>query len=184
MSNLNIANRYANALMKLAVDKSMFDAVSSDIELIYNTMRSSRQLQVALCSPVIKPELKLKSLTEIFQSRISPVSMSFIQFIVKKNREAVLFNIAKQFLELRDRELGIVNAEIISSSHLSNEQKERLKARFEEMTGKKVRFSYSLSSNIIGGFIVRVNDTVYDASIRHQLDLLKDKLLKENYSMN
>ncbi|MGE5680841.1 MAG: ATP synthase F1 subunit delta [Bacillota bacterium] len=184
MSNLNIANRYARALMDLAVNENSLDAISADIELINNTLRSSRQLQLTLTSPVVKSEVKHSILTEIFQNRITPVTLSFIQFVINKNREDLLTNIVKQFLAFRDRKLGITSADIISAEPLNDEQKNRLVKRLEGITGKKVRVNYSLNNSIIGGFVIRIEDTVYDASVKHQLDLLKDKLLQENYSMN
>lgn len=184
MSNLNIANRYANALMQLAEDKNAFDSVSADVELVYNTLKSSRELQVALSSPVISQKDKKSILTQVFENRISPESMEFIQFVVQKNREDLIFNIASSFLILRDKKMGIVNAEVISSYQLNDEQKNKLKSKIEEITRKKVRLTYSVRESIIGGFMIRIEDTIYDASIKHRLEALREKLLKGDLSLN
>ncbi|MGE5400864.1 MAG: ATP synthase F1 subunit delta [Ignavibacteriales bacterium] len=184
MSNLNISSRYASALMQLASEIDTFQQVSADMELVYNTIRDSRELQVVLLSPVIKSEDKSRVLTGIFETRVSTDSLSFLHFVIKKNREHLLFNIIRQFLVLRDQKLGVVNAEVYSVVDLTDDLKEKLSKRLEEYTKKKVRLSFSLKNELLGGFVVKINDTVIDASLSHQLELLKEQFLKEGSSPN
>lgn len=178
MGILNIANRYANALMEFAIEKELLEKVSADVDLIYNTLKASRELQVLLTSPVLKQDKKLGILEDIFSNKISGEVLTFLHFIIKKNREDVLFQMMKQYLELRDQKLGIINAEVTSSLELIDEHKEKLRMKLEDYTRKKVKISFSLDNKLIGGFVVRIGDTVLDASIKHQLELLKEQFLK------
>jgi F-type H+-transporting ATPase subunit delta len=184
MGILNIANRYANALIELALEKGTFDKVSNDIDLIFSTFKTSRELQVALSSPIVKSEKKSFILNEIFKDKVSNETLSFLSFIVEKNREDLLFDIIKRCKEIRDKKLGIINAEVFSSTELISEHKEKLKRKLEDFTKKKVKISFSLDKQLIGGFVVRIDDTVLDASIKHQLELLKEQFLKGSISIS
>jgi F-type H+-transporting ATPase subunit delta len=137
-----------------------------------------------LDSPVVRPELKLKILREIFEKKISKDSMNFIEFVILKNRESLLSSIGKRFLELRDDHLGIANVFVTSVTEFSNDQKNLLQTRLEKILDKKVRLNFKTDLNLIGGFIAKVNDTLYDASIRHQLELLKKQFLTGEISLN
>jgi F-type H+-transporting ATPase subunit delta len=184
MSDLNISYRYAQALMNLAVEKNSVEKISDDIELINNTFGASRQLQIMLVNPVIKIEKKLSVLKELFGSRVSTDTFDFVRFVIHKSRENLLFKIVKQFLELRDKKLGIINAVIVSSDDILDEQKKILQTKLENYTGKNVRISFAFDKNLVGGFLIKMDDTVIDASIKHQLDLLKEKFLKGSLSVN
>lgn len=183
MGNLNISTRYANALMRLASDKNLFEEISADVDLVYNTFRGSRELQVFLKSPVIKSENKVDVLAGLFKGKISPDTLAFLEFIVKKNREELIYLIVQQYIHLRDEKLGRTNAQVVSVLELNDEQKEKLKNRLEELTKKKVRLTFSTDSRLVGGFIVRIGDTVLDASLKRQLELLREQFLKENSSV-
>jgi len=119
----------------------------------------------------------------LFRS-VSDEILDFILFILKKNREDLLTMIIKRFLELRDERLGIVDAKVLSTIGFSDEQKKKLQQKLEEVIKKKIRITFKEDKNLIGGFIIKVNDTVYDASIKHQLELLKENFLKGNIQQN
>lgn len=184
MSNINISNRYATALLELAEEKKSLEEIAVDVELVKNTLLGSKQIQLMLLNPVIKSEKKHQILTEIFKGRVSDEILDFILFILKKNREDLLTMIIKRFLELRDERLGIVDAKVLSTIGFSDEQKKKLQQRLEEVIKKKIRITFKEDKNLIGGFIIKVNDTVFDASIKHQLELLKENFLKGNIQQN
>lgn len=184
MSNYNIANRYAVALMALAEDKKIVQQVSKDVELIYLALKNSKELRAALASPVIKQEMKDKVLSEVFKSKISHDSMNFIKFVVEKNREDMLYQISGRFLEVLDIKQGIVNAEVSSSNELLDTQKTKIKDKLENLTGKKVRLTFSLDNRLIGGFLIKIDDTVIDASIKRQLELLKESFKSGGVDLN
>jgi len=184
MSNINISNRYATALLELAEEKKSLEEIAVDVELVKNTLFGSKQIQLMLLNPIIKSEKKLQILTEIFKGRVSDEILDFMLFILKKNREDLLTMIIKRFLELRDERLGIVDAKVLSIVEFTVEQKKKLQQKLEEVTKKKIRITFSQDKNLIGGFIIKLKDTVYDASIKHQLELLKENFLKGNIQQN
>ena len=184
MSSYNIATRYANALMELAAEKSILKQVAEDMELVFNGIVYSKELRTILKSPVIKTEKKEVILNEIFKNKISDVSTKFIQFVVKKNREDQIYNILKRFRDLYFIKVNRVEAQVTSSVELSGSQKNQLQSSLEQYTQKNVASVYSTDESLIGGFIVKINDTVLDASVKQQLNKLRKKLFEQQNVVN
>jgi len=184
MADFRILHRYATSLLETALEKKNLDVITADIKSLVETFAKSWELQLMIESPVIRPELKLSILREIFSNKISKDSVDFIEFIVLKKRENLLDSIGKRFLELRDEYLGIANVMVTSATEFSNEQKDVLKNKLEKILNKKISLNFRTDQKLVGGFIAKVNDTLYDASIRHQLELLKKQFLTGEISLN
>ena len=184
MADFRVLHRYAVSLLETAVEKKNLDVVTTDVQLLVDTLKQNRKLELMLESPVIRPELKLKILEEVFGKRISKESMDFIEFVISKQRENLLQSIGNRFLELRDEYLGIANVVVTAASEFTNEQKNVLQSRLEKILNKKVRLNFKIDLDLVGGFIAKVGDTLYDASIKHQLELLKKQFLICDLSLN
>lgn len=184
MAETKISSRYAASFLGLAIEKNILDKTASDMQLVLTAFKSSRELRRAIDSPVIKPEVKESVLREIFSGKVDSETMKFINFVAGKRRESYLPSIAKRFLELRDEHLGIVQASVLSAFELSGEQKDLLKNRFESSLGKSVILTYQVDNNLLGGFVAKIGDTIFDASVKHQLNLLKKHFVKVGISLN
>ena len=184
MADFRVLHRYAVSLLETAIEKKNLDVITTDMQLLVDTFKQSKQLELMLESPVIRPELKLKILKEIFGKKISKESIDFIEFVISKQRESLLQSIGNRFLELRDEHLGIANVIVTATSEFTNEQKNVLKSRLEKILNKKVRLNFKIDLDLVGGFIAKVGDTLYDASIKHQLELLKKQFLTGELSLN
>ncbi|MCF8243181.1 MAG: ATP synthase F1 subunit delta [Melioribacteraceae bacterium] len=184
MSIYNITSRYASAFMEISDEKGTIETTGKDIDLVYNTLSASKELRKFLLSPIIKTEKKRSILVEIFKDKVTEETLNFILFVLKKNREEFLFPISKRFLELKDVRMGMVAVNIRSAGELSENQKDKMKTQLESYLSKKVRLNYNIDEKLIGGFIVRVKDTVIDASIVNQLKVLRQKFSAENLSLN
>ena len=178
MVNTKVSIRYALSLLDLANEKGNLDAVSNDMELILSAINSSKELRMLLASPVIKVDTKQLLFDEIFKSRISSHSLNYIKFIAEKGRENLLQDIITKFLSLRDEQLGIVSVEVQTAYEFSDNEREKFREKFEDILKKKVKFRFITDQSIIGGFTAKVEDTVFDASLKHQLELLKNQFLK------
>ena len=180
MSNYNVSSRYARALIDTATDNNIFNKVTSDVVLVYNSLKDSKELRKVLASPIIKEVKKIEILSEIFQDKISKDTLNFIRFIVSKNRENMLIDIMRRFLDIKNEKLGIIEVDVVSSHELNEEQKSVLKKQLKEKTSKEVLLSYRIDESIIGGFKLKLNDTVIDASVQNQLVQLRKVFLDEN----
>jgi F-type H+-transporting ATPase subunit delta len=184
MADFRILHRYATSLLETSLEKNNLDVVTTDIQLLVQTLEQSKELKSMLDSPVVRSEIKLNILKEIFSKKISKDSMDFVEFVISKNRESLLSSIGKRFLELRDDHLGIANVFVTSVTEFTKEQKSVLQGRLEKILDKKVQLHFKTDLSLVGGFIAKVNDTLYDASIRHQLELLKKQFLTGEISLN
>ena len=85
---------------------------------------------------------------------------------------------------MQDEHLGIANVFVTTSTEFSKEQKNVLQSKLEKILDKKVRLNFKTDMKLVGGFIAKVDDTLYDASIKHQLELLKKQFLTGDISLN
>jgi F-type H+-transporting ATPase subunit delta len=184
MSDHKVSIRYASSLLDSAIEKDNLLSVAGDMKLILDTLDANIQLDIMMKSPVVKPQVKLSVLNEIFKSSVGEETLHFLQFVISKKRGDIFSNIAKKFLELKDEHLGILNVEITSAYEFSEDQKEKIKQKFESLLNKTIILKFIEDKSLIGGFIARVADTMYDASIRHQLELLRKQFLAGNVSLN
>ncbi|MBM4170630.1 MAG: ATP synthase F1 subunit delta [Ignavibacteria bacterium] len=179
MSVFKISYRYANSFFQIALEKKSLKKYAENINLIFNTLQKSKELRIVLKTPVIKQKDKKNILGKIFGKKIGSETLEFIEFIVDKNREDILFEIAKEFLVLCDQHEGIIRTKISSAIELKDTIKKQMVSKLEKETNKKVDPEFSIDGELIGGFIVKIEDKVMDASVKHQLKLLRKKFSEE-----
>lgn len=175
MAEQKISSRYAASLLEFAIQNNILDKVSSDIESAIHVVKQNPSLKRMLENPVIRSEIKVSVLEQIFRDKISKEALDFLLFVVKKKREDILYSILERFVELRDEKLGFVNVQVKVASEFTDSQKAELQNKLQDLLKKKVRISYEVDEKIIGGFIAKAGDTIFNASIKHQLDLLRKK---------
>jgi len=175
MANTRVAHRYAQALMGLAEEQGTVENVAKDLELLHKTVKESREFALFLKSPVITRDKKKNILQSLFGQWLHPVTLQFILLLTEKGREDLLELIFARFLELRNELLGIVEVDVRSATELQKDQNAELQHTFERYTKKKVAISFSVDKQLKGGFVARIGDTVFDGSIKRQLELLREK---------
>ncbi len=184
MADSKISLRYANSLMSNTKENKSFDKVSEDMELVQSAIHASGDLRRLLENPIIRFKKKQSALEEIFKKKVSEESMNFLKFIVEKHREELLGCIIEKFLELRDEHLGVINVDVKIAFEFSDDQKVKLKTKLEKIFDKKARLNFSIDKEIIGGFVAKVNDTIFNASTKHQLEQLKKEFFRDGIQLN
>jgi F-type H+-transporting ATPase subunit delta len=109
---------------------------------------------------------------------VGPLTLKFVLLLASKGRELLLPGILRQFTILRDKRLGILNITVRTAVAFTPEEEASLVKQLEQTTGKKARMMWVLDRSLIGGFVVELEDTVWDASVRHQLEALKIRLVE------
>jgi F-type H+-transporting ATPase subunit delta len=175
MPYYRVARRYAEALMTAAEEQKSFDAVVSDMQSLDRLLKDSREFGLFLKSPVISSEKKKSVIQEVFKKKLSALTVSFLDLMAEKGREGLLADILQQFFVLRDERLGIVSVDIKAAIELSDDQREHIRRKFEQLTQKNVRLAFSLDKQVKAGFVARIGDTMFDASVRRQLELLRKR---------
>lgn len=170
------ARRYAKSLLEFAIERNELEAVAADMELISTTCENSKDLRLMLKSPIIKAEKKLAVLQKVFSGEIGSITLNFLELIARKQRESILPGIALAFINAYRDHIGIVSAEITSAVPLTDDERQKAVAIVKEL-GKEVELIEKIDKDIIGGFIIRVGDKQYDASVKSRIKALKTTFL-------
>ncbi len=171
--------RYAKALLDLSEERALSSAVAGDMVFVREALASSRELQVFLSSPVVKPYQKKKVLSQVFAG-LSELSQKFITLVVDHGREGLLSQIAVNYLEAY-RRLGTVSAKVSSAVALSAAQRAQIEAAILASGAKSVEITEEVNPDLIGGLVVRVGDKQIDTSIAQSLRSLDRSFQKNLY---
>ncbi len=169
MSGSRAAIRYAKAVLSLATDNKSSDAVNSDMKLITNTIAQSEDLNQMLQSPVVRSADKKAVLISVFKNA-NVATTNLIDTLISNKRLSLLNDVAASYTQLYDQMRGTQVATVTTAIPLSDELKTKVLAKVKELTGKEAEVENIIDENILGGFILRVGDIQYNASIANKLD--------------
>ena len=183
MPNLAVANQYAKALLEaVSSPKSSIkpeDALAQ-LSQFTATLKGSRELHSALLSPAISHDAKVRVLAKLGDSAgLNPYLKNFLFVVTRHRRLDLLSSIGDRFQALIDDSIGLVRAGVSAAQPLSPSHQEALESALARVTGKQVRCSYTVDESLVGGLTVRVGSTMYDGSVRGQLDGLRRRLTSE-----
>lgn len=179
-----VARRYARALYEEAERVSKVERVDADLALVRATLEESEALEQLFRNPIVAREKKHAVVRALFETRLDDLTLRFLDMLVGRQRESLFVRIAQAWRSLHDERLGIVEAEARVASEFSEEERAGLTEALEQLTGKKIRLNVRKDAGLIGGLVVRIGDTVYDRSVRHQLEALRDRVTLRPLSMN
>jgi F-type H+-transporting ATPase subunit delta len=183
MTHSALASRYASALVDVATGpKSEVDPQHMLLELrgFEEVFAGSGELRAALTSPAVPPARKRAVIGGIAEKLgLSRVARNFLFVLTDHRRIAMLAEVLEAFDLLSDERLGFIRAEISSPWELDQKQRDAVSQEFERLTGKKVRMRFSVDGGLLGGLVARVGSTVYDGSVRGQLQALGRRLTAE-----
>jgi len=174
-----IAARYARALVDVVLEQRLdADVAREQLNSFAEAVGGSVELRRVWESPAVPSEQKRAVLDAIVgQIGAFKAIRNFMAVVIDHRRIPMLNQIARQFAVELDAQLGFVEAEISSARQLSTSERRELEARVERLTGKKVRAHYASDLGLLGGVLVRVGSTIYDGSIRGQLEKMKQQLI-------
>ncbi|MBP8793247.1 MAG: ATP synthase F1 subunit delta [Lutibacter sp.] len=180
MSGSRAAVRYAKAILSFALEQQKEVEVNTDMLLIANTIKDSSDLQLLLTSPVVKTDLKKTAIKAVFASNISKLSHGLIDLLIDNKRLSILEEVAKKYTILFDSLKGIEIAKVTTAIPLTEELNVQVLKKVKEITGKDATIENSVNPDIIGGFILRIGDVQYDASVANKLQVLKRQFANES----
>lgn len=166
------AIRYAKAILDIAQTSGKADAVNNDMKSIVVAVAESAELKDFLSSPVIKMEVKKSALSEIF-SNVQAETNSLFHLLYENKRFEILASIATEYNRLFDESNGIEVAKVTTAFPITAELETKVLAKIAEFSNKKITIENIVNPSIIGGFILRVGDQQYNASVSSKLSELK-----------
>ncbi len=181
MAGKRAAQRYAKALLSLAQEKKSLDQVNADIRLLANTMEASKELRIVLRSPVIKIEDKRACLLAIFKDLSQEVKNLF-EVLLANKRIDLLNLVAEAFIQFVDKLNHVITAEVTTALPLSPELEIKVREKIKALTGNDATLVQKIDQSILGGFLLRIDDLQYDASISGKLNSLQYKF-KQNANL-
>ncbi len=173
-----VHSRYARAFADVVFDlKLNANAVVQQVRALVDVVNSSAELRRVWENPSIPADQK-RGLLDAIVARLGALKpvRNFVAVLIDHHRIAALPDIARQFeLELNHR-LGFTEAEVASARPLSDDEKSALEAQIGRLTGRRVRATYTTDQELLGGAVVKLGSTIYDGSVKGQLEKLKLEL--------
>ncbi len=166
------AIRYAKAILDIAQTSGKAEAVNNDMKSIVAAIAESVELKDFLSSPIIKMDVKKSALSEIF-STVQNETNSLFHLLFENKRFEILESIAKEYLHLFDVSRGVEVAKVTTAFPITAELEAKVLAKIAEFSSMKITIENIVDPTIIGGFILRVGDQQYNASVASKLSELK-----------
>lgn len=172
MNQNRAAIRYAKATLDFAIERKSAEAVELDMRNIADTINENKELQALLESPIVKGELKKNALLEIFKGS-GEITKGLIGTLIDNKRIAMLQEVAYKYIILHEKLKGEDVAQVTTAVPLTSDLEKKILAQVKKLTGNKVTLENKIDESIIGGFVLRIGDLQYDASIANKLNGLK-----------
>lgn len=181
MGSLRVASRYAKALLGLASERGELKAVEYDINTLSSLVDSSKEFELLLVSPVVKPDQKKAVLTALLKDKLSEVTFMFIILLVSKGREGAIASIVEEAKSQLRAMNNIQAATVKTASPLDDDSRAKILAQVAKLHNGEVELKEIVDPEILGGFVLRLDDKEIDASIKRQLNTLGRKLTEHDY---
>jgi F-type H+-transporting ATPase subunit delta len=180
MSVTRIASRYAKSLVELAKDQNKLEVILDDI-ISFKKALTNRDLYLLVKSPIVNAAKKDKIFKILFSKSYDKMTLAFFDIVLRKGREPYLPEIADEYIKQYKVLKGISIVHITTASPLSDKDLNRIREKLleSEITAKSIEFITKVDSEIIGGFVIKIDDNLYDASVSRKL-----KELRKEFSDN
>ena len=175
MSSTRAAIRYAKAILEIASSKNAANDVSNDMFLISSTIKENVELDTFIQNPTIKVEVKENALLEVF-ANTNGVTKSLFHLLFENKRFEILGAVASEYTKLFAEMNGVEIAKVTTAIRMDADLEAKVKAKIATFSDKKVTIENTVDASIIGGFILRIGDKQYNASVANRLQVLKREL--------
>jgi F-type H+-transporting ATPase subunit delta len=182
MRQYKVANRYAKALFSLAVETNQLETVIKDIKLIQAV--DHEEFSRVIASPIISGDKKADLFRAVFGNRISELTSKFFNVVFQKGRVTSLSEIRQEFENQYRVYKKIRIMKLTTAVDVSDEVKEDIRQRvqnIERFRESTLQLEHSVDESIVGGFVLQVDDELYDASIRHDLNFIRKQFVENMY---
>jgi len=178
MSVETVARRYALALADVVTKSSETDTVKNELKTWEELINSNADLQTAFRNPSISQADKEKVLNNLIErTKPGKTTANFLRVLLRNGRLTEIGEINQKFSSVLEERSGVVSANITSARELSETQKNEVLLNLELLTGKRMNLEFNTDESLIGGIVTRIGSTVYDGSVKTQLQELKQQLV-------
>jgi F-type H+-transporting ATPase subunit delta len=179
VSSQTAARRYASALADVIIQGREERAVQGELDEWERMISANGALLEAFSNPTVTYAQKQSVLEElIIRTKGRPTTANFLRILLKNQRLAELPQMNAKLRLVLDERTGIVSAEVVSARPVSDDTKALLERKLAQLTGKIPRLSFNTDESLLGGIVTRIGSTIYDGSVRNQLDRLQEELAR------
>ena len=175
MAGTRAAIRYAKAILDIAHSKGVAGEVNTDMALIASTIDGNAELTTFILNPTTRVEIKNNAIGEVFSS-VNGVTKSLFQLLHENKRFEILSGIATEYNKLFEEMNGMEKATVTTAIPMDADLEGKVMAKILTFSNKKVNIKNIVDPAIIGGFILRIGDQQYNASVANRLQVLKREL--------
>ncbi len=182
MRQTKVAQRYSKALFDLAIETGKLEEVKNDLDLIKGI--GHKELSILLVSPVVSSEKKTAIFDAIFSKHVQPLTASFFKLVFSKGRSVAVDEIIEAYADKYREHKGIKVVELTTAIAATDEVRNAVNQQLKNnkfLQGKTIELREKVDSSIIGGLIVQMDDKLFDASIKHDLQHIKRQFIKNMY---
>ncbi len=179
MSIETVARRYATALADVVTKTGETENVRGELQQWETMIVTNSELLNAFRNPSLQQAKKENVLNSLIQrANPSTTTANFLRILLRNGRLTNISQINQKFSSVLEERQGGVSAKIVSARPLSETEKQELRTNLEKMTGKRVSPAFEIDNNIIGGVVTTIGSTVYDGSVKTQLQTLKEQMIR------
>ena len=182
MRQYKVANRYAKALFTLALETNQLETVNKDIELIQAV--DHEEFRRVIASPIISGDKKAELFRKVFGNQISELTKKFFDLVFQKGRVTSLSEIRQEFENQYRAYKKIRIMKLTTAVEVSDKVKEDIRARVQQIERFRdsiLELQHAVDESIVGGFVLQVDDELFDASIRHDLNYIRKQFVENMY---
>jgi len=177
MSVQTVARRYAAALADVVLDRGEAAEVQAELTAWEGMIRSAPNLLEVLRNPTVALDQKRAVLNKLIErARPRQTTANFLKVLLQNQRLTDLGEINRKLAETLDERSGMVAAMVTTARAVPASSQQQLHAKLTGLTGKKVRIDFATDPDLLGGIVTRIGSTVYDGSVRNQLQMIKEKM--------
>src|SRR4051812_12333011 len=168
---------YAQSLLELASEQNQAEPIGQELGQLAEIIEQQPTFAAYLADPGIAHEERAKVLRETFAGKVSPLMWNFMGVLNLKRRLKEIPAITAAYDDLLDEKLGKIEVDVTVAQKLSSEQLEQVRQRVSQALKKEAVIHQYVDDSIIGGLLLRVQDKLIDASVRSQLNAMREQLL-------
>ena len=172
-----IAAVYARSLFEVAKEQDKLDLIREQLGAFADALNDTRELQVFFFSPYFSTQEKEDGLAKAVTGA-DPAFENFLQLLIENHRMPVVFRVRRVYEELWREENKLLLVQVTSAVELDAKTVESIGERIGEQTGRKIDLSAEVQPDILGGIVVRVGNSILDASIRNRLEQLRKQVAR------
>ena len=177
MKSSVLNKRYAKALLSLVEENNILERSYDDMKLVQRVFAADKALKILMKSPVVRLVKKQSVIRHLFSTHVHPLILAYMLIIVRKQRGHMLEGIAQAYQRVYKQYLGIETVTITTATALDDAVRQKALSAARKLTPHEIEFDEKLDPEIIGGFILDLEDKQYNASVSYRLARFKRKLM-------